>query len=225
MQQDYQGIVLFGPPRVGKGVQAGIPGRRQGLPHLSTGEVIREEIRQGTELGKRVDEAVSRGAFADDDLVLGIVMSRIDRPEFRSGFVMDGFPRNVPQARMLDDLLAERGLRVSCALFISAPDEVVLRRLLGRRICSRCQNDYHEEFKRPKQAGICDLCGGAVKRRHDDDPATHRERLATYHRQTEPLWEYYERAGLLRRINGDQAIEKVAKEISAVLGKVGAGRP
>ncbi len=224
MQQDYQGIVLFGPPGVGKGAQASILSRHHGLPHLSTGNLIRDEIERGTDLGQRLAEAVNRGEFADDETVLSMVMSRIDTPEFHSGFVMDGFPRNVPQARMLDDLLAERGLRVSSALFISAPDEVVLRRLLGRRICSTCQRDYHEEFKRSKTPGICDLCGGVLKRRHDDDPATHRERLSTYRRQTEPLVEYYERAGLLRRINGDQTIEKVAKEISEALGKVGAGR-
>jgi adenylate kinase len=220
MQRDYQGIVLFGPPGVGKGAQARDLSRRHGLVHLSTGDLIREEIRRGTGLGRRVKDAVDRGEFADDESVLGIVMARIDGPEFQDGFVMDGFPRNLRQAEMLDRLLEERDRRVTSAIFITAPDEVVLRRLAGRRVCAGCKATYHEEFSRSRTAGICDECGGKLERRHDDDPATHRERLLTYQRQTAPLAEYYQGAGLLRRVNGNQPIEQVGGEIDRILQKV-----
>ena len=217
MQRGYQGIVLFGPPGVGKGAQASILSRSRGLVHLSTGDLIRDEIRRGTRLGIRVRDAVNRGEFADDETVLGIVMARIDRPEFQDGFVMDGFPRNIRQAELLDSLLAERGLRVACAVFITAADEIVLQRLAGRRVCSRCRTTYHEQFRRSKTEGICDDCGGVLERRHDDDPVTHRERLLTYHRQTEPLAEYYKRTGIIRTVDGDQTIDRVAIEISTIL--------
>lgn len=217
MQRGYQGIVLFGPPGVGKGAQASILSRSRRVVHLSTGDLIRDEIRRGTRLGIRVRDSVNRGEFADDETVLGIVMARIDRPEFQDGFVMDGFPRNIRQAELLDALLAERGLRVACAVFITAPDEVVLERLAGRRVCGKCRATYHEQFRRSKTAGICDDCGGPLERRHDDDPATHRERLATYHRQTKPLSQYYTKTGVLRSVDGDQQIDRVAFEISQVL--------
>ncbi|MGH9363302.1 MAG: adenylate kinase [Thermoanaerobaculia bacterium] len=220
MHRGYQGVVLFGPPGVGKGAQAAMLSRRRGLVHLSTGELIREEIRLGTALGRKLKDAVSRGEFADDEVVLGIVMSRIDRPEFHDGFVMDGFPRNLRQANRLDELLAARGLKVTAALFITAPDEVVLRRLAGRRVCSRCRATYHEEFQRSRTLGICDACGGPLERRHDDDPATHRDRLRTYRLQTAPLADYYQRTGVLREVDGNQSIESVSAEIARILAGV-----
>ncbi|MBI4601480.1 MAG: nucleoside monophosphate kinase, partial [Planctomycetes bacterium] len=150
--------------------------------------------------------------------VLGIVMARIDLPEYRHGFVMDGFPRTVRQAEMLDALLADRHRRVSFALFIEAPEDVILERLTGRRICSQCGETYHKEFKRPKIHGVCDKCWGTVVHRHDDDPATHRERLRTYHEKTLPLGEHYGRKGLLVRINGNQPVDAVAAEIARAIG-------
>lgn len=210
-------IILFGPPGVGKGAQAQILSRRYGLYHLSTGEVIREEIAKGTPLGLRVKDAVNRGQFADDETVLGIVMSRIDLPEYAEGFVMDGFPRTLRQAAMFDTLLADRGRKVSYALFIDAPEEVILIRLGGRRICSQCGETFHKEFKRPKIHGICDRCMGKVIRRHDDDPDTHRERLRTYREKTLPLSEYYTGRGALVLINGNQTVDVVAAEISRTI--------
>jgi adenylate kinase len=220
MQRDYQGIVLFGPPGVGKGAQARELSRHYGLVHLSTGDLIREEIRRATPLGRKVKDAVERGEFADDETVLGIVMSQIDRPEFIEGFVMDGFPRNLRQAEMLDQLLEERGRRITSALFITAPDEVVLRRLAGRRVCANCGATYHEDFFRSRTASICDDCGGRLELRHDDDPATHRERLSIYRSQTAPLADYYQQTGVLRTVNGNQPINAVAAEIRQILKKV-----
>jgi len=210
-------IVLFGPPGVGKGAQAELLSHRYGLCHLSTGEVIRDEIASGTPLGLKVQDAVRKGQFADDETVLGIVMSRIDEPEYKKGFVLDGFPRNVHQAERLEELLAERGRKVSRALLIKAPEDTILARLTGRMICSQCGRTYHQLFQRPSIRGICDSCKGKVSQRHDDDPATHQERLRVYQEKTAPLEEYYEKASLLVRINGDQTLEAVAADIGKAI--------
>ena len=210
-------IILFGPPGVGKGAQAQILSHRHHLSHLSTGEVIRNEIGRESPLGLRVKEAVSRGEFADDETVLGIVMSVIDRPEYQMGFVTDGFPRTVHQAEMFDDLLARRGRKVSYALFMEAPEETILTRLQGRRICASCGQTYHKEFKRPRIHGICDTCKGKVVRRHDDNPTVHRDRLRTYYEKTLPLSEYYRKTGNLVIINGNQTVDEVAAEIEKTI--------
>lgn len=210
-------IILFGPPGVGKGAQAQILSHHHHLSHLSTGEVIRNEIGRESPLGLRVKEAVSRGEFADDETVLGIVMSVIDQPEYQRGFVTDGFPRTVHQAELFDALLARRGRKVSFALFMEAPEETILKRLAGRRICASCGSTYHKEFKRPRIHGICDTCKGKVVRRHDDNPTTHRDRLRTYYEKTLPLSEYYRKAGNLVTINGNQTVDEVAAEIEKTI--------
>ena len=215
--QNGYNIVLFGPPGVGKGARAELLSHRYGLCHLSTGAVIRDEITSGTPLGLKVKAAVSKGQFADDETVLGIVMSRIDDPKYKKGFVLDGFPRNVHQAEQLEKLLGERGRKVSSALLITAPEDTILARLTGRMICSQCGKTYHQLFHRPSIRGICDSCKGKVTQRHDDDPATHKERLRIYQEKTAPLAEYYEKADLLVRINGDQTLEAVASDIGAAV--------
>jgi adenylate kinase len=217
MEKPYCGIVLFGPPGVGKGAQAGLMSKKYGLVQLSTGDAIREEIKKGSPLGKRVQDAVAKGLFADDETVLGIVMSKIDAPEMRGGFIMDGFPRNTRQAEMFDKLLAERKRKVTHALFIVAPDEVVLKRLGGRLVCSKCGATYNEDVKPPEKAGICDACKGPVARRKDDDPKTQRDRLEQYRVQTTPLIDYYGRSGVLRKVNGDQSIDAVSAEIARAI--------
>lgn len=215
----FHHIVLFGPPGAGKGAQAEILSHEFHFIHLSTGDVIRDEIKKGTELGRRVQAAVERGEFADDQTVLEIILSRVDRPDFQNGFVMDGFPRNLYQARMLDRVLAERRKSLDCALFFLIPDEVILNRLTGREICSKCKATYHTQFKRPRIEGICDLCHGKVVRRHDDNPEAYQIRLQAYHQKTAPLAEYYEKAGILYNIDGDQPIDEVAQEIRTVVGE------
>lgn len=220
MQKEYRGLVLFGPPGVGKGAQAGIISKKYGLVHLSTGDLIREEIKKGSPLGKRVQEIVAKGQLVDDETVVGIILGHIDRPECRDGFLMDGFPRTIRQAEMLDRMLAERKRKVTQSLFILAPDAVVLKRLGGRLTCSKCGATYHEESKRPKADGVCDACKGPVGRRKDDEPQTQKDRLEAYKAQTTPLEAYYRKSGVLKAINGNQTIEAVAAEIArAIEGK------
>ena len=217
MSNTGRDIVLFGPPGVGKGAQAGILSDRYGLVHCSTGDVIRDEIARGTELGRRVEEAVGKGAFADDEIVLQIIMQRIDRPEFQPGFVMDGFPRTVTQAKRFDELLRTRDRGLDHALFISAPEEVVLMRLGGRLICKECGKTYHKQFRRPRLKNVCDECSGPLVSRHDDNPDVHRERLYAYEEKTAPLVNYYRDAGVLRQINGSASIEDVAEAIGRAI--------
>jgi adenylate kinase len=210
-------IILFGPPGVGKGAQAKILSERFHLTHLSTGDLLRDEIKRKTELGRRVEAAVGRGEFADDETVLGIILASIDRPQVHDGFVMDGFPRNVHQAERFDAMLGVRAKRVDRALFIDAPERVILERLGGRRICNECGATYHVQFKKPRREGICDVCGGRILKRHDDNPEVHRERLETYYEKTRPLEDFYRKAGILSHVNGNQSIEDVAAEIARIL--------
>ena len=206
-------IVLFGPPGVGKGAQAELLSHSYGLVHLSTGEIIRAEIAAGSELGRRVENAVARGEFADDATVIEIVVARLDLPEFRDGFVMDGFPRTIAQAERLEQLLAERSRKIDHALFIEAPETTIIARLSGRLVCRNCKKTYHRQFKRPRIEGVCDHCKSRVVNRHDDSPEVHRERLRAYAEMTAPLADFYRERDCLRKINGDQTIDEVALEI------------
>lgn len=206
-------IILFGPPGVGKGVQARTLVETQALGYLSTGDAIREEIRRGTAVGKRLQALTASGRFADDETVLKIVASRLDRDEFRHGFIMDGFPRTLRQAELFDRMLRERGRQVDVALFLRASEATILARLSGRLVCSVCCRSYHSAFDRPRVEGRCDACGGSVARRHDDDPETHRRRLDLYTTQTAPLEEYYGRAGVLVYIDGERPAREVAATV------------
>ena len=214
MEPKLRKLILFGPPGVGKGEQATRLKHAFHFAHLSTGEILREEIKNETELGLKVKRAVESGEFVDDDTVIGIIVNQIDRPEFAIGFILDGFPRNLNQARRLDEILAERGNKIDCALSISAPDEVTVERLSGRRICAKCSATYHVVNKKPKVDGVCDLCEGKVILRKDDAPQKQEERLKAYFEQTKPLADYYRAAGTLKDINGDQSIDEVSAEIS-----------
>lgn len=214
MEPKLRKLILFGPPGVGKGEQAARLKQTFNFAHLSTGEILRAEIKNETELGLKVKRAVESGGFADDDTVIGIIVNQIDRPEFASGFILDGFPRNLNQARRLDDILSERGNSVDCALSISAPDEVIVERLSGRRVCAKCSATYHVMNKKPKVDGVCDHCDGEVILRKDDAPDKQKERLNVYFEQTKPLADYYRAAGTFKDINGHQSIDDVFAEIS-----------
>ena len=214
MEPRKRKLILFGPPGVGKGEQAARLKQAFRFAHLSTGEVLREEIKNETELGRKVKHAVESGGFADDDTVIGIIANQIDRPDFVSGFILDGFPRNLNQARRLDEILVERDKMIDSALSISAPDEVIIERLSGRRVCAECGATYHVANKKPKVDGVCDRCEGQVILRKDDTPEKQKERLDAYLEQTKPLEDYYRAAGTLKDINGDQSIDAVFAEIS-----------
>ena len=210
-------IILFGPPGVGKGAQAKFLSEKFNLCHLSTGDLLREEIQKQSELGLLVKKAVESGKFADDEIVMGIITRRINLPENKNGFVMDGFPSNIIQAKMLDKMLSDRDRAIDLVLFITAPEKVILERLQGRRVCSECGATFHTAFKKPKNEGVCDRCNGELTRRKDDDDETHRNRLLTYFERTKPLEEYYKQSGALKNINGDQSIEEVSAEIGSVI--------
>lgn len=206
-------IILFGPPGVGKGVQASLLIKEQGLSYLSTGDAIRDEIRRRTAIGQRLETLIAQGRFADDVTVLSMVASRLDSPGFRAGFIMDGFPRTVTQAEMFDRMLEERGRSVDLALFLRAPAETILARLAGRLVCDDCGQSYHSAFRRPRVDGVCDTCAGTITRRKDDDPDVYRRRLELYFEETAPLEEYYARTGVLANIDGDHPVAEVASKI------------
>ena len=206
-------IILFGPPGVGKGVQAKVLIKEEALAYLSTGDAIRDEIRRRTPIGKRLEELTARGSFADDETVLDIVASRLDGKDFRFGFIMDGFPRTVRQAEMFDRMLEARGRRVDVALFLRASMETILARLSGRLVCRRCGLSYHSAFRRPRVDDVCDSCGGTVARRKDDDSEVLRRRLDIYTKETAPLEEYYRRSSVLARVDGGLSVAEVAVRI------------
>ena len=210
-------IILFGPPGVGKGVQAKVLAQEEELGYLSTGDALRDEIRRGTPLGARLEGPVARGEFADDETVLKIVASRLDGEDFLQGVVVDGFPRNIRQAELFDRMLAEKGQEVHRALFLRAPEETLLQRLAGRMVCSECGFSYHGTFRKPKVDDVCDSCEGPVVRRHDDDPETHRRRLEIYRADTAPLEKYYERQGVLTYIDGDRSVAEVAAAVRGAI--------
>ncbi|MCG0277399.1 MAG: adenylate kinase [Thermanaeromonas sp.] len=212
-------LVLLGPPGAGKGTQAQEISRRLEIPHISTGDMFRAAVRSGTELGRKAKEYLEAGLLVPDEVTIGLVKDRLSRRDCDGGFLLDGFPRTVPQAQALDDWLGERGLKLDAVLDIEAPREVLLVRLTGRRVCSSCGATYHVVYNPPREPGRCDACGGELVQRQDDREDTVRERLEVYDRQTAPLKKYYLERGVLHEINGNQEIARVLKDIGAVLGR------
>jgi adenylate kinase len=217
-------IVLLGPPGAGKGTQARQIQELYGLPQISTGDLFRAAMGRDSPLGRSVKGYIESGRLAPDELTSAVVAERIGEPDCRRGFMLDGFPRTLPQAQALDALLAERGLRLDAVLYFEVADAVAIERLSGRWMCSRCNANYHERHMPPKQAGRCDRCGGALTQRPDDQPDTIRRRLRVYAQQTRALVEEYDRRGLLHWIASGEAPEKVTASVSAVLDKIWARR-
>ena len=212
--------ILLGPPGAGKGTQARMLEEDFGLIQLSTGDLLRAAVARGTPAGKAAKAVMEAGQLVSDDIVLAILQDRLAQPDVARGIILDGFPRTAGQAAALDALLADGGQKITAAISLDVDDEAMVGRVSGRFTCAGCGEGYHDEFKEPAQAGVCDKCGGtAFKRRADDNAATVRERLTAYHAQTAPLIAYYDGKGVLQRINAMGAIA----DIRAGLGRIVAG--
>jgi adenylate kinase len=210
-------LVIFGPQGAGKGTQGARISEKYGIPAISTGEIFRWAVAGKTALGLRVLEYVNAGQLVPNELTIQVVRERLDAVDVKDGFILDGFPRNTAQAEALDDLLSEQGCGLDGALVIDVPQDVSLRRILGRMACTKCGRNYSIEVP-PETASVCDVCGGEVVRRTDDvDERTVLSRLDTYHRETEPLKAYYAERGLLREVDGEGTPEEVFARIVAVL--------
>jgi adenylate kinase len=210
-------LVLLGPPGSGKGTQGERLQEDLRLPYYATGDILRAAVREETELGRVAKEYMDRGDLVPDEVIVGVIAARIDSPEALDGFILDGFPRTMPQAEALDAKLEELGRAVTAVLLIDASDEEVMRRLGGRRTCEQNGHVFHVEFNPPKQEGVCDLDGSRLIVRDDDKPEVIRNRLEQYHAKTEPLIDYYDQRSVLRRIEGASPPDEVAEQIRRTL--------
>jgi adenylate kinase len=210
-------LILLGPPGAGKGTQAERLVDDFDLPYYATGDILRAAVKDETALGKEAKEYMDQGELVPDDLITRVVVERLDSEEAKDGFLLDGFPRTVPQAEALDEALTRLGRTLTAALLIDASDEEVLRRTTGRRICVKAGHVYHVEFDPPKNDGVCDQDGSRLIQRDDDKPETVKKRLSVYHEQTEPVIKWYDDAGLLRRFDGNRSPEEVHDHLRATL--------
>jgi adenylate kinase len=216
-------LILLGPPGAGKGTQARMLEEDCGLVQLSTGDLLRAAVAAGTEAGKRAKAVMEAGQLVSDDIVLAILKDRMAQPDVAKGVILDGFPRTAGQAAALDGLLAEAGGKVTAAISLEVEDEAMVARVAGRYTCAACGEGYHDEFKQPAQAGVCDKCGGtAFKRRADDNAETVRERLQAYHAQTAPLIAHYDRLSVLERVPAMGSIDGIRARLAEIVGRVAA---
>ena len=211
-------IIMLGAPGAGKGTQAKKIADLCNIPHISTGDIFRANIKEGTELGKKAKSYMDAGALVPDELVCDLVVDRIQQDDCTRGYVLDGFPRTIPQAEALTASLNAIEQKLAHAINFDVPDENIIRRMAGRRSCVGCGYTYHVEFNPPKAEGVCDVCGEELVLRDDDKPETVKNRLAIYHKETEPLIDYYEGQGLVSTIDGTQPMDKVFDDIRKILG-------
>jgi adenylate kinase len=204
----------MGPPGAGKGTQAETLVKKLGITHISTGDMFRSAIKEGTEMGIKAKEYMDKGELVPDYVVVGMVKERLSRPDFSGGFLLDGFPRNVVQAEALDETLKSMGINLDGVINIVVPRDKLVDRLTGRRVCRSCGASYHIQFKKPRVEGVCDICGGELYQRSDDNETAVNNRLYVYEASTKSLIDYYTKKGLLRNINGDQDINKVMEDIA-----------
>ena len=216
---DTMRVIMLGPPGAGKGTQATRIADAYDIPHISTGDIFRANVKGGTELGKKAQEYMDAGDLVPDEIVIGMVADRLGEDDARSGFNLDGFPRTVPQAQALEELLAERGTPLDVVLRLAVDEEEVIRRLTGRRTCSECGAVYHLEYEPPAEEGVCDRCGGKLQQRDDDSEEVVRNRLDVYHRQTEPLEFFYWQRGLLRDVEAVGTVDEVTQRALDVLAE------
>jgi adenylate kinase len=210
-------VVLIGPPGSGKGTQAKVLASTRGLPQLSTGDMLRTAISQGTELGQQAKKLMDQGALVPDSVVIGLISERSQADDCRSGFILDGFPRNVAQAEALDKMMTSQGIQVDRAVLFSIADEVLVKRLSGRRTCLECSAMYHIDNAKPKKDGICDECGSKLVQRDDDQVEVVRKRLQVYHEKTEPVVDFYRTQGKLKSLDAGQTADQVTKILSEIL--------
>ncbi len=211
-------VIMLGPPGVGKGTQAMELARICGIPQISTGDILRDNVKRGTDLGLQAKAVMERGELVPDEVVIGIIEERLARPDAGPGFILDGFPRTVAQADALAEMLAAGGRSVDVVINVQAADDVLVKRISGRRTCRNCGRMYHVEFDPPVVDGVCDACGGELYQRDDDREETVHRRLREYRVKTEPLVAYYRERGLLRDVDGAAPREKVLEEIRELLG-------
>lgn len=206
-------LILLGAPGAGKGTQAEKICEKLNIPAISTGNIIRAALKNGTEMGLKAKSYMDAGQLVPDEVVIGIIKDRLKDDDCKNGFILDGFPRTIPQAQALVDM----GIDIDKVIDIEVPDEKITKRMSGRRVCSKCANSYHMEYKKPKVEGICDACGGELVQRKDDAPETVQARLVEYHEMTEPLKGFYERLGKLRIVEGQEEVADTTKLVFAAL--------
>ncbi|MDY5483165.1 MAG: adenylate kinase [Clostridium sp.] len=211
-------IVMLGAPGAGKGTQAKKIAAKYAVPHISTGDIFRANIKEGTELGLKAKQYMDQGLLVPDEVTIGMLLDRIHQADCNGGFILDGFPRTIPQAESLTRALAEAGEAIDFAIDVDVPDANIVNRMGGRRACLKCGATYHVEFAPPKTENICDVCGAELVLRDDDKPETVQKRLAVYHEQTQPLIDYYKGKGVLHSVDGTQSMDAVFTSITEILG-------
>ena len=209
-------LILLGAPGAGKGTQAEIISEKYNIPTISTGNIIRAALKNGTEMGLKAKAYIDSGRLVPDDVVIGIIKERLAEQDCAKGFILDGFPRTIPQAEALDSM----GIIIDAALSIEVSDREIVKRMSGRRVCEKCGASYHIEFKKPEAEGVCDACGGALVIRKDDEPDTVLDRLDIYHKQTEPLKSYYSEQGKLKTVQGQPEVEHTTKLVLETLAEI-----
>lgn len=211
-------IIMLGAPGAGKGTQAKMIADKYGVPHVSTGDIFRANIKNDTELGMEAKKYMDQGLLVPDELTVRILLDRVAQDDCKNGYVLDGFPRTIPQAEVLDSELTKLGDHIDYAINVDVPDENIVKRMSGRRACLTCGATYHIEHVPPKKEGICDVCGSELVLRDDDKPETVKNRLNVYHEQTQPLIDFYTEKGVLKTVDGTVPMEEVFAAITAILG-------
>lgn len=217
-EDDCMKIIMLGAPGAGKGTQAKQIADKYSIPHISTGDIFRANLKAGTELGKKAKEYMDQGLLVPDELTCDLVMDRIAQDDCKNGFVLDGFPRTIPQAEALDAALTKINQKMDYAIDVDVPDDNIINRMSGRRACLNCGATYHIVSIPTKVEGVCDRCGNPVVLRDDDQPETVKKRLNVYHEQTQPLIDYYQKQGILKSVDGTQPMEEVFNSIVGILG-------
>ena len=210
-------IVMLGAPGAGKGTQAKMIAAKYEIPHISTGDIFRSNIKNGTELGKKAKEYMDQGLLVPDELTVDLVIDRLAQDDCKNGYILDGFPRTIPQAEALDAALAKRSEKMDFAVNVDVPDENIVNRMSGRRACTKCGATYHVVYNPSAKGDICEVCGDKLILRDDDKPETVQKRLAVYHAQTQPLIDYYQNQGILKTVDGTQDMNDVFAAITAIL--------